>query len=38
MVAMYVLSANVIYLIAAMVLLFLVLASLHQAPRPAKLF
>lgn len=35
---MYVLSANIAYLIAAMVLLFLVLASLHQAPRPAKLF
>ena len=38
MLAMYVLSANIAYLIAAMVLLFLVLASLHQAPRPAKLF
>ena len=38
MVLMYVLSANIAYLIAAMVLLFLVLASLHRAPRPAKLF
>ena len=38
MVFMYVLSANVLYLIAAMVLLFLVLASFHRAPRPAKLF
>ena len=38
MILMYVLSANVIYLAAAMVLLFLVLVSFHQAPRPAKLF
>ena len=38
MVCMYVLSANVAYLIASMVLLFFVLASLHRAPRPAKLF
>ena len=35
---MYALSANIIYLIASMVLLFLVLASFHRAPRPAKLF
>ena len=38
MVFMYVLSANIAYLIAAMALLFLVLASLHRPPRPAKLF
>ena len=38
MVLMYVFSANIAYLIAAMLLLFLVLASLHRAPRPAKLF
>ena len=38
MVLMYVLSANTAYLIAAMALLFLTLASLRRAPRPAKLF
>lgn len=38
MLLMYALSANIIYLIAAMVLLFLVLVSFHRAPRPAKLF
>lgn len=38
MLAMYVFSANLYYLIASMALLFLALASLHRAPQPEKLF
>ena len=38
MLILYALSANPYYLISSMALLFLALASLHRAPRPAKLF
>lgn len=38
MLILYALSANPYYLISSMAFLFLALASLHRAPRPAKLF